>query len=123
MNNESGRGHGNRMLKREDAGSVTVLTETGESPLSDAAPLKETCHALVEEGRNRIVLNLENVSLVTSMYLGGLISVMKTLRDDGGALKLLHLQPAVSSVLHLTRLSRIIEIFNDRETALKSSPP
>ena len=77
---------------------------------------------LVEEGRTQIILNLEKVSLITSMYLGGLISVMKSLREHGGILKLVHLQPAVSSVMHLTRLSRIIEIFNDRDAALRSFP-
>lgn len=110
------------MLAREDVGYVTVLTETEETRLFDPSSLKETCTALVNEGRNQLVLNLENVSLVTSMYLGGLISVVKLLRDHGGALKLLHLQPTVSSVMNLTRLSRIIEIFNDRDTALKSFP-
>jgi len=113
---------GNRMLEREDVGPVTVLTYTEESLLSDPRSLKEICSALLQEGRNCVVLNLENISSVTSEYLGGLISVSARFREHGGTLKLLNLQPAVSSLMHLARLSRIIEIFNDRETALKSFP-
>jgi anti-anti-sigma factor len=110
------------MLKREDVESVTVLTHTEETSLCDPRPLKEMCAALVKEGRYRVILNLENVSSLTTMYLEGLVTVLKLFREHGGTLKLLHLQPAVSSIMHLTRLSRIIEIFNDRDTAVKSFP-
>lgn len=121
-NNDTVGGLGNSMIEREDLGPVTVLTHTEERFLSDPQLLKDICSALLQEGRSRVILNLENVSAVTSLYLGGLISVSSRLREHGGALKLLNLQPAVSALMHLTRLSRIMEIFNDRDMALKSFP-
>jgi len=110
------------MIQREDIGPVTVFTYGREKFLTDPEPIKDMCSDLIENGRSQVVLDLGEVSLVTSMYLGGLISIVKLLRENGGALKLVHLQPAVSSVLEMTRLSRIMEIFNDRETAVKSFP-
>jgi len=108
------------MITREDIGSVTILVESESDFLSDTTALKEICSQLVKEGRRKVILDLQNVYVVTSVYLGGLLSVTKILREGKGVLKLVHLQPAVSSVMEMTRLSRIIEIFNDRETAIKS---
>ncbi|MFH1737718.1 MAG: STAS domain-containing protein [bacterium] len=108
------------MLKREDAGPVTILTQREEDLLADCASLHETCSGLVEQGRTQIVLDMEDVGCVTSVYLGALISIVRLLREHDGTLKMLHLQPAVSSFMEMSRLSRIIEIFNDRDAALKS---
>ena len=110
------------MIEREDIGPVTVFTYGRETCLTDPEPLKEKCSDLIEHGRSQVVLDLGEVSVVTSMFLGGLIAITKALREEGGALKLVHLQPAVSSVMEMTRLSRIMEIFNDRETAVRSFP-
>jgi anti-anti-sigma regulatory factor len=49
-----------------------------------------------------------------------LITSFRELESKGGSLKLLNVQPSVSSVLEITRLNRILEMFNDEETALKS---
>ena len=108
------------MLKREDTGSVTILSQGEEDLLSDCASLQELCSRLVKQGRTQILLDLGNVASVTSMYLGALISIVRLLREHNGTLKMLHLQPAVSSFMEMSRLSRIIEIFNDRDAALKS---
>jgi len=108
------------MITSEDVGDVTILVESENDFLADTTALKEMCSQLLEEGRRQVILDLQNVFVVTSVYLGGLLSVTKTFREKKGVLKLVHLQPAVSSVMEMTRLSRIIEVFNDRETAIKS---
>ncbi|HQL64104.1 MAG TPA: STAS domain-containing protein [bacterium] len=108
------------MITREDVGDVTILVESENDFLTDTTALKKMCSQLLEEGRRQVILDLQNVFVVTSVYLGGLLSVTKTFREKKGVLKLVHLQPAVSSVMEMTRLSRIIEVFNDRETAIKS---
>jgi len=107
-------------INRMDYGSVTVLSFEEDEHLNEPETLQEAMKAAIAEGRSDFLIDLENVVYVSSSVLGFLITTFRQMQKTGGNLKLLHVQPCVSNVFRITRLDRILEIFNDLETALAS---
>lgn len=97
------------------AGRLTVGQETGA--------LREAILKLSTEGKNNIVLNLENVEYIDSTGLGGLVICFTTAKKGGGALKLLNLNRRNVELLVLTKLQTVFEVFNDEQDAVNSFYP
>jgi anti-sigma B factor antagonist len=74
----------------------------------------------IDDGMNKVLVNLENAEYVDSSFLGILVAGLKRATMKDGDLKIMGLQPAVKSMFELTRLYRIFDIFDSKEEALKS---
>ncbi|HPW58718.1 MAG TPA: STAS domain-containing protein, partial [Candidatus Rifleibacterium sp.] len=82
--------------------------------------LKDKMEAIVNEGKNRLVMDFSDVSYLNSMGLGVIAGTLKRVKKENGDLKLLNLSPAVRELLELTRLTKVFEIFDSEESAIKS---
>lgn len=74
--------------------------------------------SVIREGRSRVVLDLVSLRRIDSSGLSALLSVLKAARSAGGDVVLLSPSAPVVSVLALTRLDQILEVFADEEAAL-----
>jgi len=75
-----------------------------------AVEFKEDLAKFVKEGNKNILMNLEYVEFVDSSGLGAIVACLKNIGKDGD-LKLCSLQPAVKSLVELTRLHRVFQIY------------
>ncbi len=107
-------------LIRIDHEHVTTLAFNEEEQLRDAEAIREYLNEIIEEGRIHILFDLENVTYVSSSVLGCFITTFQQLEKKGGKLKITNVRPNVVGVFEMTRLDRIIEILQDRETAYRS---
>ena len=89
-----------------------MVSETGHQ-------LKDTLVQLVDEGVQHLVLNLRDVDAMDSMGLGVLVSAMNRLRPRHGSVSLVSPSAAVRSVLEITRLSQIVQIFPSSQEAVR----
>jgi len=105
-----------------DDKGTTVLIEVKEERLDahNSSELKTQMLALFDEGKNNLVIDLQDVRFVDSSGLGSLVSGFKNASARNGNLKLSGLQPQVKSMFELTRLHRVFEIFPGAEEALAS---
>ena len=101
---------------------TTVLIEVKEERLDahNSSELKTQMLTLFDEGKNNIVIDLQDVRFVDSSGLGSLVSGFKNASARNGNLKLSGLQPQVKSMFELTRLHRVFEIFPGTEEAIAS---
>ena len=101
---------------------TTVLIEVKEERLDahNSSELKTQILSLFDEGKNNLVIDLQDVRFVDSSGLGSLVSGFKNASARNGNLKLSGLQPQVKSMFELTRLHRVFEIFPDSDEALAS---
>ena len=67
-----------------------------------------------------IVVNLAQVHFIDSTGLATLVQGMKRCRQNGGDLRLCHLQQPVRIIFELTCLDRAFQIFEDEVGALES---
>jgi len=98
--------------------AVEVVHFESRLDASNAPKVREELDSLMSRGRNLLALNLDGVSFVDSSGLSVFVHAVKAARAAGGNVNLIHPSPAVRSVLELTRLSRILEIWDDEPSAV-----
>jgi anti-anti-sigma factor len=73
---------------------------------------------LVEAGARRVLLDLTEVTYVDSAAIGCLMDIHRLLRDGGGVLGLVGLQPRVETMISMTGVLKLIEAYRDETEAL-----
>jgi anti-anti-sigma factor len=68
----------------------------------------------------RVVLNLERLSFIDSVGLGVLISLVKSVREKGGDLKLASMTKSVRSIFELVRLHKLFESYPSDKDAVQA---
>ena len=100
---------------------VTVLDLQGKMLIGEGDELlREKINQLVENGTERIVLNLAEVPYVDSAGLGEIVRCYTTVSRKNGKLKLLHLTKRIHDLLSITKLLTVFETYDTEEEAVKS---
>lgn len=108
-------------ITERQAGDVTILDLAGKVTIGEGSViLRSKVRSLLDEGKNKILLNLGNVSYVDSSGIGELVSSYTTVRNQQGALKLLNLTEKIQDLLAITKLLTVFEVFEDEGEALAS---
>lgn len=97
---------------------VAVIHLPERLTMSNATQLKKDLLAIIAEGNEHIVLDLAGVNFTDSSGLAVLVSVYKAVTAKSGEVVLLSPQPSVQSLLELTRLQELFEIFSDVKAAV-----
>lgn len=79
--------------------------------------LQDEIERQLQNGNNKLIIDLTDVPLLDSTALGVFILAFQVLQRSGGKLVLLNPQKAVSSILEVTRLTSILEIYETEDAA------
>jgi anti-sigma B factor antagonist len=102
-------------------GGVTILDLQGKMLIGEGDELlREKINQLVENGTEKIVLNLAEVPYVDSAGLGEIVRCYTTVSRKNGKLKLLHLTKRIHDLLSITKLLTVFETYDTEEEAVKS---
>lgn len=103
------------------AGDVTILDLSGEIRIGEGAvALRNSIRKLVDEGKNKLLLNLAGVKYIDSTGIGELIANYTTVSRQGGQLKLLNLTDRVQNLLVITKLLTVFDSYDNEAEALTS---
>jgi anti-sigma B factor antagonist len=109
-----------RVSKRE-RNEVIILDISGNLM---GGPETDAFHRLIKdslgEGHRRFLINLAKVKWVNSLGLGTLIAAYKSICDANGEMKLLKLDQRVKSILMITRLLILFEVYSREDEAIAS---
>jgi anti-sigma B factor antagonist len=98
-------------------GADAVVSLEGEVDLYTAPELKQELHRLVGEGAKQIVIDMTATTFIDSTTLGVLLSVVKRVRPEGGAVLLVCPDRNVRRIFEITLLDRVFTIVDTREEA------
>lgn len=108
-------------IQERQAGDVTILDMGGRITIGEGSTaLRSAIRRLVEEGKKKILLNLEGVGYMDSTGLGELIASYTTVSRDGGQLKLLRLGGKLQDLLVITKLLTVFDVYETESDALSS---
>jgi len=108
-------------IEKRQTEDITILDMSGKMRIGESgAVFCNTIHGLVEDGRRKILLNLQGVTHIDSTGLGELIASYNTLDKQGGQVKLLHLTQRVRELMILTKLLTVFDIYENESEALDS---
>ena len=100
---------------------VTLLVLTGEMLLDDGDLVFRRCiHDLIERGRVKILIDLAGVTYIDSSGVGMMAAKLKTVREKGGDMRLLRLNPRGHRLFSVAKLHTAFEIYDDEAMALRS---
>jgi anti-sigma B factor antagonist len=108
-------------IEERPAGDVTVLVLTGQMLLDDGdLAFGKRISDLILRGCAKIVLDLGGVTYIDSSGVGMVVFQQKTLKQHGGDMKLLHLNPRAESLFGMLKLLLVFERFEDEAAAVRS---
>ena len=100
---------------------VTVLDLKGKMTLGEGDELlKDKINSLLQQGKKKLVLNLEGVPYIDSAGLGEIVRTYTTVSRQGGSLKLLNLTKRIEDLLSITKLLTVFETFDTESEAIQS---
>ena len=106
--------------KTRRVGNVAIVDLTGRITLGESTGiLRDELRSLLAQGNKQIILNMAGVSYVDSAGLGELVSAYTTATNQGGSLKLLHLQGKLHDLMQITKLHTIFPAFDDEKKAVE----
>lgn len=98
-------------FKSRESKGVTIIELTGNvmgGP--DATSLNDQLHKLIDDKKNKVVVDLDEVKFINSSGLGMLIGGLTTLRNNGGELKLARASKKIEELLKMTKLSTVFDV-------------
>ena len=94
----------------------------GDLDMATAPQLRDGLQRLVDAGDRQVVVDMAEVGFMDSSALGALVVIFKTLGEVGGRLCLAAVQPAVQSVLKITSVDRVIDLYDTVQAAEAAVP-
>ena len=111
----------NLEIKERHIGEIVVLDLDGQIRIGGGSVMfRTTIRRLVEEGKNKILLNLAGVSNIDSSGLGELVSSHISLSKKGGEMKLIHLTQSLRELMTITKLLTVFDVYEDETRAVAS---
>ena len=108
-------------IDERSAGDVTVRDLKGKMTLGEGDELlKDKINSLLQQGRRKIVLNLEGVPYIDSAGLGEIVRTYTTIKKQDGSLKLLNLTKRITDLLSITKLLTVFETYDSEADAVRS---
>ena len=102
-------------------GGVMILDLKGKLTIGEGDELlKDKVNSLIQQGHQKLLLNLEGVPYVDSAGLGEIVRTYTTVSRQGGKLKLLNLTKRIEDLLAITKLLTVFETFESEPDAVKS---
>ena len=102
-------------------GDVAILELNGKLTIGagDVA-LRGALLAELEDDHTKVVINLQNVTVIDSSGLGELIRCKATAAAKGGEIKLLNVNLKARKLLTMAHLVGVFEMFDDEQMAVAS---
>lgn len=107
-------------MNLEHLGSISILELLGESIDSTNADDVKLQLEKLSNTHQKVILDLTRIRFLDSSGCGALIAGGKRFHEAGGELRLCNPRSEVKTVLEITRLSRILNMHENREHAIEA---
>ena len=108
-------------VSAEVAGSrnhISIIKVGGYIDTTTSSELERSLDSLLKQGRFFIVVDLGNVDYISSAGWGIFISEIKSIRENGGDLKLVRMVPDVYEIFELLEFHHILDVYDSVDEAI-----
>ena len=108
-------------IEERQEGDITIVVLSGQMLIDDGdLAFRKRIHEILDRGHNHIIVDLGAVTYIDSSGIGMLAGKLKTVRERGGDLRLLHLTSRGERLFGMLKLRTAFEIYEDEAMAIKS---
>ena len=105
-------------IERVQVGSKAVLRVAGRMDVESASQFESACESCIADGFTTIIIDLGELSYISSIGLRSFVAIAKKLKDRGGALRVCRLTGLVRQVFEITRLTELFPMHESVESAV-----
>ncbi len=108
-------------VSTEIAGSrnhISIIKVGGYIDTTTSSELERALDSLLKQGRFFIIVDLGNVDYISSAGWGIFISEIKSIRENGGDLKLVRMVPDVYEIFELLEFHHILDVYDTVDEAI-----
>ncbi len=109
----------NFKLDAEEKDGVVVIKVKGELDALVAPKLKEKLISFSEEGKNKFIIDFKELVHINSLAMGILRGRLREVRENGGDIKLVNLNPHISTIFEMVGLDEIFELYPSEREAFE----
>jgi anti-anti-sigma factor len=106
-------------IKEEKSGDILICVLEGEIDISNSSQLRKTFDDFIKRNEKKVLVDFSDVSYIDSSGLATLIEMLQRIKKVGGKMRSCSMNQKVSNIFEITKLHKLFEIFDNRETALK----
>ncbi len=97
---------------------ISVIRVGGYIDTTTSSELERALDSLLKQGRFYIIVDLGNVDYISSAGWGIFISEIKSIRENGGDLKLVRMVPDVYEIFELLEFHHILDVYDSVDEAV-----
>lgn len=101
-------------------GDVTILELDGGLGYDNYKTFKEDIAPYVSQEGQKLVIDLEKISYLSSWGIGALLSISSQVKKNGGAVAFANLHGEISEIIHIMRLNTVFNLFDSADEAVAS---
>src|SRR6266699_5664382 len=97
---------------------ILIVAANGPFSTGEGTLFRNTVKRYSDDGARNFILNLGEVSYIDSSGFGELVSLLPTVRNKQGDVKLLNLTAKAKDLLQMTKLLTVFDVYDDESKAL-----
>jgi anti-sigma B factor antagonist len=97
--------------------SVSIMKVKGRVDSETAPELDTALTQLLNENKNKIILNLQNVEFLSSAGLRALVKALKSAQKSGGDVRLVSISEPIEVILRTVGMLQMFKMFSTNEAA------
>jgi anti-sigma B factor antagonist len=107
-------------LSVRDEGDTKIVMLNGKLDTNTTPTAETEINTLLDAGANKLLINFEQLSYISSSGLRLLLATAKKLKGSGGDLKVCSLNEMATEVFEVSGFSSILNVFASEQDALGS---
>jgi anti-sigma B factor antagonist len=107
-------------LSVRDEGDTKIVMLNGKLDTNTTPTAETEINTLLDAGANKLLINFEQLSYISSSGLRLLLATAKKLKGSGGDLKVCSLNEMATEVFEVSGFSSILTVFASEQDALGS---
>ena len=107
-------------LSVRDEGDTKIVMLNGKLDTNTTPTAETEINTLLDAGANKLLINFEQLSYISSSGLRLLLATAKKLKGSGGDLKVCSLNEMATEVFEVSGVSSILNVFASEQDALGS---
>jgi anti-sigma B factor antagonist len=104
-------------IETDNTQSVSVVKVKGRVDSETAPELDSTLTNLLNEGRNKIILNLQGVDYISSAGLRAMVKAYQTAKKAGGDVHLVSISQSIEVILRTVGMMQMFKMYPTNEEA------
>ena len=107
-------------IRMDEKDGISVFRMNGDIDINTSPEVKRSFDDAIKQKKEKVVINLKDVSYVDSSGLATLVEILKNLRAYGGKMKLTNLSSKVKGLFEITKLDKLFDIVGEEDEAVAS---